>query len=75
MNDGIKKEIDFLLAKRSSYVTIFILSISGTIGIVFNFKVGYLILMGIGFLLSILFLKGISNIDKKINCLIKELKK
>ncbi|OGI02694.1 MAG: hypothetical protein A2Y25_11125 [Candidatus Melainabacteria bacterium GWF2_37_15] len=74
MNDGIKKEIDFLLARRSSFMTILLLSISGTIGLALNFKLWYLILITLGFLTFILFLKGIARIDKRIKCLIKELK-
>ena len=74
MKDSIKKEIDSLIAKRSNLTTILIVLVTGTIGLVFNFKLIYLIPMSIGFISITIFANGLLNTETKIRYLIASIK-
>ncbi len=74
MKDSIKKEFDSLIAKRSNFTTILIVLITGTIGLIFNFKLIFLIPVTLGVFFILFFADSILNIEENIRCLIKELK-
>ncbi len=74
MKDSIKKEIDSLIAKRSNFTTILIFLVTGTIGLIFNFKLIFLIPIALGVFLILFFANSVLNIEEDIRRLIKELK-
>ena len=73
--DSIKKEINSLIAKRLNFTTILIILITGIIGLMFNFKLIYLIPITLGVLFALFFANSIFNVEENIRYLIKEPKK
>ncbi|OGI17992.1 MAG: hypothetical protein A2287_06715 [Candidatus Melainabacteria bacterium RIFOXYA12_FULL_32_12] len=72
---AVKKEIDNLINKRSNLLTLIIVIGGGNIGLFFNLtSVLRLSLFFTGIILFVFFLKGLLNVEEKINLLIKELK-
>jgi len=73
--DGIKKEIDSLITKRSNHFAFLVVLGGGTIGLSFNLDSAVKVMFFVfGLLLIFIFLKGLLNIEDNIIKLIKKLK-
>ncbi|MDD3012521.1 MAG: hypothetical protein PHC34_02315 [Candidatus Gastranaerophilales bacterium] len=73
--DATKKEIDSLISKRSNHFAFLVVLGGGSIGLLFNLdSILKIIFFIIGLVLITIFLRGLLNIEDKINDLIKELR-
>lgn len=75
-NKAVEKEIDNLIQKRGALSTYTFLLTGGIVGIFLTLhSIVQFILIIAGIFIGIIFLKGLLNIEDRINLLIKELRK